>query len=552
MVAKEYDFDEADPANEQLLRPERSSDDESMHEMQPRPRTRPGPRWLAGRLLRRRRLFVRSLVFAIRFVVLPFAALIAVVAIFFPSYSSPPAHYGRLEQRCQASNFAVGCANPNNEKVFISSILYDKDGHLSGGLWGKRLIELADLLGHDNVFLSIYESGSGPKGRAALAKFRERVPCRKSIVSEEAMSLSGLPNVTMPDGTTRTKRIAFLAELRNRALRPLDKFSGADGLVKYDKVMFLNDVSFQPMEAVHLILNTNAGPDGRPRYLAACALDFAHPWAMYDNYALRDAEGYAQYVNIFPFFNSKGRGESRAGIFAQTDAVRVKACWGGMMVVQGKYVQNLKEELPSPNFQSLQAHVIEPDKPANIEAPVRFRYEPEPYYDACESCLFPADVAAVATRERADETGMYVNPYVRTAYTEAILNWLPKARRVERLMTPLFTLFTWSMPNDVHPYRQVSEGDKFTEEMWDGENWQLKERRGRSGMFCGVREMQTLRRSQRKRGRNWWDTKMPPGQKLDFRTMWGEILPQDWRRKYDAASPEGKDNFFEFDRWNES
>ncbi len=65
---------------------------------------------------------------------------------------------------------------------------------------------------------------------------------------------------------------------------------------------------------------------------------------------------------------------------------------------------------------------------------MRFRYEPEPYYDACESCLFPADVATAAAHDGAAETGLYVNPYVRTAYSEAILAWLPRARRLERLL----------------------------------------------------------------------------------------------------------------------
>ncbi len=548
-MAKEYDADledgDVESPSEQLLRPGKQSNRAHMAWL------RAGRRTL--RRIFRRRLLLRLLGIAIRLVVLPLAAVVLLISVLAPSYTSPPAHYELLERRCTASNFAPGCANLNNEKVFITTILYDKDGHLSTGLWGRRLLELIDLLGPDNVFLSIYESGSGPVGRAALANFTARVPCPKEIVSEESISLDALPNVTMPDGTSRTKRIAFLAELRNRALRPLDRVSDAHGgIVEFDKVMFLNDVFFHAIDAAHLILDTNAGPDGRARYLGACALDFGHPFAMYDNYALRDAEGYAQYVNLFPFFSGRGQGESRADIFAQTDAVRVKACWGGMMVVQARYVQNLARELPSPDFQQLSTHTIHPDTPRDIQTPVRFRYEPEPYYDACESCLFPADVVSVAVREGAAETGLYVNPYVRTAYTEGILDWLPKARRLERLLVPLFAFFTWFMPADEQPYRTVDEGDLFTEEMWDGESWQLRERRGRSGMFCGVREMQTLRRSQRIRGRNWWDTRMPPGQKLDFRTMWGQVLPDDWQRTYDAASPEDKDNFFEFDRWGES
>jgi len=508
--------------------------------------------WVRARRRAFRRAFRRPLrlvALAAKFVLLPLVVVVVAVVVFAPSYSSPPEHYRLLERRCRDSGFAPGCANPHNETLFISSILYDREGRLSGGLWGRRLLDLINLLGEDNVFLSIYESGSGAEGRAALARFKEKVPCRHHIVSEEAFTLAGIPNVTMPDGTSRTKRIAFLAELRNRALRPLDRF---DGLVRFDKVMFINDVSFRPLDAANLVLSTNRGADGKARYLGACALDFAHPFAMYDNYAFRDADGYAQYVNLYPFFARRGRGLSRSDVFAQTDAVRVKACWGGMMVVQGRYVQNPDRELPSPDFQTLAAHTVWPDRPKNVTAPVRFRYEPEPYYDACESCLFPADVATVALREGAAETGVYVNPYVRTAYSEAILNWLPKAQRMERLILPLFTFFAWFTPDDHQPYRLTQEGEPIQEEIWDGSRWTTVDRRARSAMFCGVREMQTLRRIQRSHGRNWWDTRHPPGQQLPFSSMWGKMLPGDWRRRYAAASDEEKFNFFEFDRWGQS
>jgi len=540
VAMREHDAEEAEADREQLLPGPPKSD-------------RRMKAWFRARrraLRRGVRRPLRLASFAAKFVVLPLVALFAAVVVFAPSYSSPPAHYRLLERRCRESGFAPGCANPNNETLFISSILYDKGGRLSGGLWGRRLLELVDLLGADNVFLSIYESGSGPEGRAALARFRERVPCRHEIVSDEAFTLAGIPNVTMPDGTSRTKRIAFLAELRNRALRPLDRLG--DGLVRFDKVMFINDVSFRPLDAANLVLSTNRGADGRSRYLGACALDFAHPFAMYDNYAFRDAEGYAQYVNLYPFFARRGRALSRSDIFAQTDAVRVKACWGGMMVVQARYVQNVAEDLPSADFRTLEAHTIWPDRPRNVTAPVRFRYEPEPYYDACESCLFPADVAAVARREGAAETGLYVNPYVRTAYSEAILNWLPKAQRMERLILPLFTFFTWFTPDDHQPYRQTQEGEPVQEEIWDGSRWKMVDRVARSAMFCGVREMQTLRRIKRSHGRNWWDTRHPPGRKQPFSSMWGQILPEDWRERYAAASEEDRFNFFEFDRWGQA
>ena len=63
---------------------------------------------------------------------------------------------------------APGRGNPRHEKVFIAASLYDPDGELALGQWGSRVLELIDLLGPDNVFLSIYENDSGTGGEIAL------------------------------------------------------------------------------------------------------------------------------------------------------------------------------------------------------------------------------------------------------------------------------------------------------------------------------------------------------------------------------------------------
>ena len=166
--------------------------------------------------------------------------------------------------------------------------------------------------------------------------------------------------------------------------------------------------------------------------------------------------------------------------------------------MEAKYVQNPNMTLPEPTFQDMGRHVIDPNEPRNVTSPVRFRYEPEIFYDACECCLFLADVAQVAKKQDAKELGVYVNPYVRVAYKYSLLAWLPWLQRWERIftipqaiLTPLFNLPTHN------PHRQVKEGQLFTEEIWVGEgnaaHWELVQRQGRNGMFCGVREMQTIR-----------------------------------------------------------
>jgi len=61
------------------------------------------------------------------------------------------------------------------EKVFIAANIVDEE--LIRGAWGDRIVQLVELLGEDNVFLSIYENDSGEGTRAALQALGARVKC---------------------------------------------------------------------------------------------------------------------------------------------------------------------------------------------------------------------------------------------------------------------------------------------------------------------------------------------------------------------------------------
>lgn len=434
----------------------------------------------------------------LKYAVIIICVILVGTPIFVPSYTRPPHHYQDLESKCQGPLRRPGCANLRNEQIFISVSLYDKEGHLANGFWGESLLELIYLLGDRNVFLSIYENDSGLEGAVALDNLKRKVTCQNSIVNEPHVSLADFPNVTLPDETTRVKRLAYLSEMRNRALRPLDRFDPRTGTVQYDKILFLNDVAFHPMEAAHLLFSTNIDEDGQTQYLSACAVDFWKPLHFYDLYVTRDFEGYSAGMPFFPIFSHAGDGVSRAAMLSGKDAVPVQACWSGMVAMQAKYVQNMNESLPSSHFQDISHHVIDPTYPRRVTAPVRFRYEPEVFFEACECCLFHADVAQVARKAEGKDLGIFMNPYVRVAYSEHTLAWLPWVRRWERLFTIPHTLLSyyWSVPTR-NPHRTVQEGDVFTEEIWVGEgnigHWQLAQRQGRNGMFCGVRELQVIK-----------------------------------------------------------
>ena len=100
-------------------------------------------------------------------------------AIIFPSYQNPPAHYNVLRDAVIKST-QPGRGNPRGEKVFIAANILQAD--LIRGAWGSSVLELIDLLGEENVFLSIYENDSGPETAKALGEFREKVKCKHSDV----------------------------------------------------------------------------------------------------------------------------------------------------------------------------------------------------------------------------------------------------------------------------------------------------------------------------------------------------------------------------------
>lgn len=102
--------------------------------------------------------------------------LILFAGIFIPSYTHLPTHYSSLARRIQASPIS-GRGNINNEKVFIAASIYDEKGELASGAWGQALQELIDILGQDNVFLSIYENDPSPIAKEELRSLEQRVSC---------------------------------------------------------------------------------------------------------------------------------------------------------------------------------------------------------------------------------------------------------------------------------------------------------------------------------------------------------------------------------------
>lgn len=59
--------------------------------------------------------------------------------------------------------------------MFIASNIVQEE--MIRGPWGRSLLELVDILGEHNVFVSIYENDSGPGTGDALRELAAQLPC---------------------------------------------------------------------------------------------------------------------------------------------------------------------------------------------------------------------------------------------------------------------------------------------------------------------------------------------------------------------------------------
>ncbi|OBT63041.1 hypothetical protein VE03_08182 [Pseudogymnoascus sp. 23342-1-I1] len=442
---------------------------------------------------------------------------------------------------------------PPEGNVYIAANIINAD--LITGAWGESLKDLVDLIGKDRVYVSIY---GGPT--AALKTLESKLDCDNSLVSEEddPIDLDALPHITLSNGKQRTKRITFLAEVRNKAMEPLNTLDKA-----FDKVLFINDVFFSAADAARILWGTNVNAQGVSEYKAACSMDFINSWKYYDTFATRDFEGYSMGLPIYPWFSSEGNAVSRRDVLAGRDAVRVKSCWGGMVAFDARYLQRdlsstTKARAARGEPNDLTTRKVEPP-----QLPLRFRSEPEPFWDSSECCLIHADImAATPFHEPSEEVsktygdGIFVNPYVRVTYDASTRNYLWLAQRFERLFRGPQSIINSVAKLPKHNYRRTeAEGDIVDDKEWiphttsrtrrglggespwkmsemassrvkrgatradkDKEYWDKKghyvdvKREATRGAYCGVRSLLVLKESTGE-GEGNWDTmldEVPP------------------------------------------
>lgn len=292
-----------------------------------------------------------------------------------------------------------------HEKIFITSIHWTSEVILRDH-WIPQVVELTRAIGRENVYVSIYESGSLDDSKGALRELdaqleaegisrriildntthldeMEKRPAvgekRKGwIQTPETGPTTGIPGFDYtPSGKMELRRIPYLAKLRNIALEPL--FELQQKGLKFDKVLFLNDVVFNNHD-VQTLLHTNEG-----EYAAACSLDFSKPATLYDTFALRDINGKEPMMLTWPYFGNR---QNRKAV-ERSIPVRVKSCWNGIVAMHAEAFYGGYRSL---GFRGLDDSLA------------------ESHLEASECCLIHADNPFSTWK------GVWMNPNVRVGY----------------------------------------------------------------------------------------------------------------------------------------
>ncbi|PLB53630.1 hypothetical protein P170DRAFT_371759 [Aspergillus steynii IBT 23096] len=343
------------------------------------------------------------------------------------------------------------------ERVFIVGIHWNNEWILRN-YWNQAVTDLAQTLGPENVFLSIYESGSYDNTKGALVeldRMLDPLGVPRNITLSEVTHQDEIVQPSTDDGWLQTeqtgkelRRIPYLSRLRNLSLQPLVDLAKQG--IHFDRVLFLNDVVFTTQDVLEL-LQTKDG-----RYAAACALDFSHPPAYYDTFALRDIQGHEPIMQTWPYFGSSA---SRQAL-KRMEPIPVASCWNGIVAMRA-----------SPFVAR--------------ENPLRFRGIHDSlareHLEGSECCLIHAD------NPLSSLSGVYLNPRVRVGYHGAAYDAVHPG---EQWLTS-WKIWAGLWSNRLRRWGSVNRSRRETQKRvvsWEREHGQ-EER----GAFCLIDEMQVLR-----------------------------------------------------------
>jgi hypothetical protein len=136
-------------------------------------------------------------------------------------------------------------------KIFITSLAWNSEAILPA--WSRTLLELVEVLGRENVFIHVFESGSWDESKTLLTALDtelEGLGVKRNITLSETTHqefVSQRPDgedgwVGTGRGKEEMRRIPYLARLRNQGLEEMGRL--LVGGERFGKVLFLGDVVF--------------------------------------------------------------------------------------------------------------------------------------------------------------------------------------------------------------------------------------------------------------------------------------------------------------------
>lgn len=144
------------------------------------------------------------------------------------------------------------------DRIYIASIHWNNELVLRSN-WNKAVLELAKHLGPENIYISIYESGSLDDSKGALRLLDAelgQLGVPRTVILDETTHADELAKppaspgwIDTPRDTKELRRIPYLSRLRNTSLKPLVAL--ASNGTTFDKILFLNDVVFSVSSTAH-------------------------------------------------------------------------------------------------------------------------------------------------------------------------------------------------------------------------------------------------------------------------------------------------------------
>ena len=209
----------------------------------------------------------------------------------------------------------------NNHKYYIMINLHNNDRVISHIAFQLTKV-FQEFWGYNNVFVSIYESGSRDYSKTELniwSDFLDSVGVNHRFETGPLSKNSASMN-----------RIDFLTNIRNKALMPF-KMSK----IEYDHTIFINDIYFCSDDILELVHQRN-----KQQADMVSGMDFdikEGKLGFYDNWVFRDING----VRPNKFVDNLIQHKPSQSKLLKNEPIQVFCLWNGMTVINPNVFDNI-------------------------------------------------------------------------------------------------------------------------------------------------------------------------------------------------------------------